>query len=750
MQTGALTMQILLLVTVLLLLCSSNIFAQTVNVSDGDFLYAYPIGDVRNCPSYQPTDLSAPLYRMAVLPGLGFDNLRNLEKSQVFNYNFSTCKISSDGRYLLPDNVFLIPNQKSNVEVFAEFFDHWDDYKSMTSASINVETSSGFFARINAKFSSDYMSTKTRQVKENSKTTRVQIRYNLYTVKIQPDAMLHPTFKSRLFDIAASQQNNDTELANYLAELLVRDYGTHVVTSTDAGASLAQIDQVASSFLETSGVTTTNIRASASVSFLRKFSLSTTFEYGTTTEMTSGFLNNRMHSEVVTMGGPPFRPNLTIEEWVNGVPNALVAVDRSGEPLHFTITTETIPELPPTVIRDLADTVYSAINRYYSANTMGGCTQVTSSNFNFQANIDDGSCRAVRSNFGFGGIYQLCQVHPEMNRENLCSRSVDVKNPLTESYGCSNGYVRVPLHNGTVSRVSYQTVCDRRCRNCGLFGWGRCCRCNNIRLTHLSSASYQGYWCRATSLQQSMPSPFLFGGYYTSKTSNPVTRSMSCPHYFMPMPFLEDVQICISREYDLGSQYAIPFGGFYSCSIGNPYTALNTSNANNPSMWPRECPPGYMPSLVTVIEGCDVSFCMRSTFSLDQELQNVKLPPYRNSPKFKDNVTDTYVIFGLYGNIYTKNADGEWVLATPDDEDEGMEVLMTLTGDNTNGGGGSVNVAVDLSSNAIIAVSVCATVIAIIAIIVFCCCCFRRKSRKKQQDAEDHHSMSGIPNPAAK
>ena len=58
----------------------------------------YPTGDVRNCPSFSPQNASQPLYRMEVLPGLGFDNLRNLDMGQVYFYNYSTCKISKDGR----------------------------------------------------------------------------------------------------------------------------------------------------------------------------------------------------------------------------------------------------------------------------------------------------------------------------------------------------------------------------------------------------------------------------------------------------------------------------------------------------------------------------------------------------------------------------------------------------------------------------------------------------------------------------
>ena len=64
----------------------------------GGEIAAYPSGDVRNCPSFSPQNASRPLYRMEVLPGLGFDNLRNLDMGQVQFYNYSTCKISKDGR----------------------------------------------------------------------------------------------------------------------------------------------------------------------------------------------------------------------------------------------------------------------------------------------------------------------------------------------------------------------------------------------------------------------------------------------------------------------------------------------------------------------------------------------------------------------------------------------------------------------------------------------------------------------------
>ena len=132
----------------------------------------YPPGDVRICKMRPST--TDQTYEMEVLPGIGFDTLRDLDMGQVHVRNFSTCSTSRDGKYLLPDNIFMIPVQQSKVDMFAEYFDHWDNYTTMTSNSMNVHA--GFsFANIGAKFSAGYSSIKSHMYssRSQSKSTRV-------------------------------------------------------------------------------------------------------------------------------------------------------------------------------------------------------------------------------------------------------------------------------------------------------------------------------------------------------------------------------------------------------------------------------------------------------------------------------------------------------------------------------------------------------------------------------------------------
>ena len=75
---------------------------------------------------------------MEVLPGIEFDNLCSIDMGQVHLYN---CTHFDGGTYLLPDNIHLIPIKASSVETFAEYFEHWDQYSSMTSYSIGAPAS---------------------------------------------------------------------------------------------------------------------------------------------------------------------------------------------------------------------------------------------------------------------------------------------------------------------------------------------------------------------------------------------------------------------------------------------------------------------------------------------------------------------------------------------------------------------------------------------------------------------------------
>ena len=81
----------------------------------------------------------------------------------------------------------------------------------------------------------------------------------------------------------------------------------------------------------------------------------------------SGFINSRTYSKVVALGGPPFKVNSTIDEWEAGVPDDLIAIDRSGEQLHFVINPNTVPELDEGTIQNVSDIVFEATNRYFQS-----------------------------------------------------------------------------------------------------------------------------------------------------------------------------------------------------------------------------------------------------------------------------------------------------------------------------------------------------------------------------------------------
>ncbi|XP_016379807.1 macrophage-expressed gene 1 protein-like [Sinocyclocheilus rhinocerous] len=116
--------------------------------------------------------INSTLTALEVLPGGGWDNLRNIDVGRVMNFSYSQCQTTEDGIYLIPDEVFVIPQKTSGVETHSETIMSWLEQKSSTSGSISADIS--FPPVLNGKFSEENTRMKTHQVRTNSVTTRVQ------------------------------------------------------------------------------------------------------------------------------------------------------------------------------------------------------------------------------------------------------------------------------------------------------------------------------------------------------------------------------------------------------------------------------------------------------------------------------------------------------------------------------------------------------------------------------------------------
>ncbi|XP_050398055.1 macrophage-expressed gene 1 protein [Patella vulgata] len=638
---------------------------------------SFPTGDYRNCLS----QLGKNVDIFEVLPIHGWDNLRNLETGVVIFANYSKCMLTDDGKYLIPDDVYLIPLKMSKVHEFAELITHWTNYSSVTSKSINVDGGLNIFSfGISGKFSDSYQNTKTKQVYDKSYTTRVQLRYIQYTAKLQPFAPLHPSFKSALLKIARFIQMNQTDDARYQSELLVRDFGTHVVTSIDAGAALVQEDFVTREFIMKYESKKHDILAAASANFFGIAHLGITHTSSSKNTMSDSYDKSKTSSDISTYGGSIYMfANYTATDWAGKLDNNLVAMDRSGDPLYYVITPDNLPEVPVSIVREVADTVQKSIERYFEYNIYRGCLSADAPNFAFQANVEDGSCKLPLTNLTFGGVYQVCQMTAGSNAGDLCG-GLSQDNPKTGQYSCPSNYRSVQLHSETFKK-SYTT---RPCHHCGW--WSRCCHTEY----HLSKATVTTYWCAA---DHSVPqdSGYLFGGMYSSHIANPFTKGKDCPANYYPRMVGSDLKVCISDDFEMASKDSVPFGGFYSCDMGNPLAVAKSDSSSSLKMsplntlkeyyrkrgasgWPKGCPKGFSAHLGIIDQECAIHYCIVSGALSPKGLPPIRRPPFSNRAVIIPAIETDY-IFNINNGTWARDIGAMEISNTPaksEDESSSM------------------------------------------------------------------------------
>ena len=616
----------------------------------------YPVYDIRNCPGMQQYGTNSPAQRLEILPGLGFDNLRYLEMGQVHLYNYSTCKVTEDGKYTIPDSVFVVPLQEGHYKFYADYFDHWDNYSSITNSKVDIKYGVSIFKlKIGGSFSREKQSVKENQVNYNSKTTRVSFRNRVYSVHLDSSAELHPKFRSKVYEIAASVQNNDTAAAKYLSELLVRDYGTHYITSLEAGAVFVKLDSISETY--SSNADRLKITSAATFSFpiFQLFDDSPfTFNYSNRVNETEAYQSNITRTEIYTIGGALFTPDLNLSQWVKDAYNRLAVIDRRADPIHFAITPTRFPELPVVTVRAISDFVLDATKRYYEYNTVVGCVDPTAQNFNFQANFGDSSyCDTSFSQIdqAFGGLYQTCR---QTGRENLCTdRMIEQVNPQTGDYSCPAGYTAVELYSGVDTFIGAYTTYYQSC------GWFSC-DTRSRSVTETTQANYETYWCVVIDTPQQYRG-YLFGGFFTRTSPNPITGTQSCPPYYRVQKIAMDVSICVTNDYELGSAHAIGFAGFHSCRVGNPLSVpANTSPFPSVSDWPHNCPQGYSQHLVAVENGCEINVCLENGAFESRTLNSPVLPPFQTRPQFIPGLVEQLVVLAADGSILVRNTAGQW------------------------------------------------------------------------------------------
>ncbi|OWF37401.1 Macrophage-expressed gene 1 protein [Mizuhopecten yessoensis] len=588
------------------------------------------------------------LSHFEVLPGAGWDNLENKERGQVIQHTYYECRTTDDGKFLLPDGVATTPVKSSKLDLFSEIYSSWMDYKETTSESINVAAKyhSGFFS-IDGMFSTEFQSVKKNQIgqKQENSIVRTQARYVKYASKLQPGTAFHPNFRERVMEIAKLIQTNEVAVARYESQQLVRDFGTHVLTRLDAGAVIAQIQHVESTFVEMNGEKKTQLSASASASFsvgfFGKGGVSSNIDLSGQEEYSKEFSDNVTHSTIKTYGGPSYQPqHFQLNDWVKGMDDNMVAVDKEGTPLYYFITASAFPELPNYIVPDLFKHIQHAVYLYYKFNTYRGCTNAKSKNFNRRANVDDGTCTPFSTNFSFGGVYQTC-THDSVLKYDNCSDYIK-KNPLTDDMTCPSGYSSVLLDNSDIALTETYKKCHRVWYTFWIVH-----KCTNVPVS--GSLSVNSYWCVATGDVQ-QHSGYMFGGLFTPHVGNVITGGNTCPPHFYGLTLNYGLTICVTQDFVAGRSFAAPFGGFFSCNAGNP---LATSGKIDQSQWLKSCPHGFSSHLALVSHECEIEYCAQMINISNKGLPSVRKPPFMSYPGYR-NAEATDIFIDTNSNTWTK------------------------------------------------------------------------------------------------
>lgn len=146
-------------------------------------------------------------------------------------------KKTSDGNYLIPDCMAVENVRKTNYIDLADIIDSKYSYVSITSKSIKAGVSVNVLgiSSVGGSFSQDFKEIKEEQGNLSAITTRTKYIDHRYTLLTNSRCQIDEKFKYAIEDLLYAIEFNDYDSAEYLAESMINDYGTHYVSKANIG-----------------------------------------------------------------------------------------------------------------------------------------------------------------------------------------------------------------------------------------------------------------------------------------------------------------------------------------------------------------------------------------------------------------------------------------------------------------------------------------------------------------------------------
>uniref|UniRef100_A0A914YVB0 Macrophage-expressed gene 1 protein n=1 Tax=Panagrolaimus superbus TaxID=310955 RepID=A0A914YVB0_9BILA len=298
---------------------------------------------------------------LAGIIGFGWDDLQSVRTKPVFFEDFKFCRAEPTGHYLLPDTVVVSPILKVNLDQMSNYFENFQHFKEEISNTF-VASAGGGYAWFSASASfSKYDA------------------FNLYQDSV---GLLAPGFIDRIEQIAYSLSKKYTYQAKYFAEMIVKDYGTHYISSANTGAKIEQKIFIESNYAFNGNSTLEGVRIAAAAKFGTFFKASFSINHSVSAVNQETLTNISKSSFLETNGGPDIDKILSGNATFN-IDN-IVPYSFDGDWLYEVVSKRNFPNITIDLLLSIQRLIKDATEMYFEKNTIHGCMNMNSPNFDFK------------------------------------------------------------------------------------------------------------------------------------------------------------------------------------------------------------------------------------------------------------------------------------------------------------------------------------------------------------------------------